>query len=182
MRFSVSLFELSKAFWNSVPQEDLGLRNKPRDINPQNASYLIGLCQKLEVRTVVEIGTGVSTVLMSQVVEQIWTGDRDEVNLKAENVTQFRGDSTDFLKSLKEQPDLFFIDARLHARDFNLVKDLSREDTVYVLDDFEGIEKGVANAFGLQEGRLLMTPVDGRLGKSTLAALIPKGLIRLVNQ
>lgn len=184
MRFNLPLRELSKAFWASVPQEDLKLQERPRVLTPQNGSYLRGLCKKLEIKTVIEIGAGLSTLLMADVVESIKTCDRDKVSWDRplENVTYTQAESTAFLKALEDPAELFFIDARLRKDDGELIANLSTEETIYLLDDFEGIEKGVANAFLLQEERLLITPVDGKFGRSTLAALIPKGLIRLTNQ
>lgn len=41
--------------------------------------------------------------------------------------------------------DLMFFDGRLTPGDITLISRLVTDDTVYVFDDFEGVEKGVAN-------------------------------------
>ena len=45
--------------------------------------------------------------------------------------------------------DIINIDGRLGAEDFDVVFDVVTERTIFLLDDFEGTEKGVANAFNL---------------------------------
>jgi predicted O-methyltransferase YrrM len=56
--------------------------------------------------------------------------------------------STMFQKMLDtgKKVDLFFIDGRLVPGEFPLIEKLSKNTTVFALDDFEGVEKGVANA------------------------------------
>jgi predicted O-methyltransferase YrrM len=48
--------------------------------------------------------------------------------------------------------DFFYIDGRINPEDVGLIKNLMTEDAVFVLDDFEGIEKGVINATMLLSG------------------------------
>lgn len=45
--------------------------------------------------------------------------------------------------------EMIFLDGRLTPRDFNILPSVALDDTVFVFDDFEGIEKGVANASAL---------------------------------
>lgn len=150
----------------------------------------MGLCMKLQPEVVIELGTGKSTQVMAEVVEvrRIFTGDREKPRLSEHQlgigkVKTFTGESTEFFRSLDEPADMFFLDGRLKSEDVQEIKRLSKSHTVYVLDDFEGLEKGVTNALMLMDnGLLLMQPVDGEHGRSTIAALIPKDLIRLVNQ
>lgn len=169
-----------------MDQEDFrDLYRESRSLQAQNCSYLHGLCRKLKPDTVIELGSGISTAVMSGVAKRIYTGDRTPVKWDSElpGVVKFTGESTEFFSSLAEKADLFFLDGRLAKEDFALIHGLSKPHTVYVLDDFEGIEKGVTNALGLIDNdRMLMQPVDGKYGRSTLAAMIPKQLIRLVNQ
>ena len=48
------------------------------------------------------------------------------------------------------KPDMLFIDGRLAAEDLRLLAALDPRSTIYVLDDFEGIEKGVENCIALR--------------------------------
>ena len=59
--------------------------------------------------------------------------------------------STDALQAVKEQGkkvDLFHIDGRLLEDDYALIQELSHDETIIAIDDFEGIEKGVMNLMG----------------------------------
>jgi len=75
--------------------------------------------------------------------------------------------------------DLFFIDGRLTEADLILINKLSHERTVLVLDDFEGIEKGVDNAMllGNQSHLLIYPRTEGKT-----ALLIPVALLQLTAQ
>ena len=78
-----------------------------------------------------------------------------------------------------KQVDLFFIDGRLTEADLILINQLSHERTVLVLDDFEGIEKGVDNAMllGNQNHLLIYPRTEGKT-----ALLIPVALLQLTAQ
>ena len=76
--------------------------------------------------------------------------------------------------------DLFFIDGRVSEADRLLMEKLSHSKTVIVLDDFEGIEKGVTNAM------LLGTPdhilIYPRAPDGKTALLVPIQLLQLTAQ
>lgn len=76
--------------------------------------------------------------------------------------------------------DLFFIDGRVSEADRLLMEKLSHSKTVIVLDDFEGIEKGVSNAM------LLGTPdhilIYPRVPDGKTALLVPIQLLQLTAQ
>lgn len=78
------------------------------------------------------------------------------------------------------QVDLFFIDGRVSEADRLLMGKLSHSKTVIVLDDFEGIEKGVTNAM------LLGTPdhilIYPRVPDGKTALLVPIQLLQLTAQ
>ena len=143
--------------------------------SPQNLTYLYQFCRRLEVKTVIEIGAGISTQVMRDAgVARVQTCCRSEVSLPPRpnptcELEFFKCESTEMLLALKDAPDLFFIDGRLHPEDFAHIRRLSRPDTWYLLDDFYGLDKGVANAFWLAPGRYVLPPV----GESSLAALAP---------
>jgi hypothetical protein len=104
--------------------------------------------------------------------------------------------STDMFNSIIAQgvsPDLYLLDGRLQQDDVGLLVKLQAENAVIILDDFEGTEKGVSNAFKLlnvfKNNFLLAYPPSTSLLKSygfsdtsTSAVLIPLSKIKFVNQ
>lgn len=82
-------------------------------------------------------------------------------------------------EGLAGKVDLFYIDGRLTEADLILMNRLSHGQTILVLDDFEGIEKGVDNAMLLgNQNHLLIYPRSE--GKTAL--LIPVALLQLTAQ
>lgn len=57
--------------------------------------------------------------------------------------------STDMFRQLDGAFDFVFLDGRLANEDLPLLDPLTTSDTIFGLDDFEGMEKGVANLFAL---------------------------------
>lgn len=55
--------------------------------------------------------------------------------------------SAQMLTSLSGLFDFAFIDGGLNESDLNRLAELLTDDAIMVLDDFEGMEKGVANLF-----------------------------------
>lgn len=92
--------------------------------------------------------------------------------------------STDMFAQLshkKVKVDLFYIDGRLQSEDVAHMAGLSHSGTICVLDDFEGLEKGVSNATLLTTqwpNHFLIYPPHG----DKTAILIPAELIRFVRQ
>lgn len=93
--------------------------------------------------------------------------------------------STDMFKSLladknlDRKIDLFYIDGRVSEADKLLMIGLSNDRTIIVLDDFEGVEKGVANALLLGEAKHLL--IYPRRGAKT-AVLLPASMLKLTAQ
>lgn len=76
--------------------------------------------------------------------------------------------------------DMFFIDGRVSEADRLLMEKLSHHKTVIVLDDFEGVEKGVANAMLLgTSDHILIYP---RTPDGKTALLVPIRLLQLTAQ
>lgn len=76
--------------------------------------------------------------------------------------------------------DMFFIDGRISEADRILMEKLSHPKTVIVLDDFEGVEKGVANALLLgTSDHILIYP---RTPDGKTAVLVPIQLLQLTAQ
>jgi hypothetical protein len=99
-------------------------------------------------------------------------------------VTYFpKTSSTEMFKKLAEEEnpsiDLIYLDGRLSQPDIEPLSKIVCEKTVFVLDDFEGIEKGIANALMLEHpSRVLIYP----RGDNKTAVSLPVGLIQLVPQ
>jgi predicted O-methyltransferase YrrM len=106
--------------------------------------------------------------------------------------------STDMFKSLAAKGengfDMIHLDGRLQGDDFSLLDSLLSEDAVVILDDFEGIEKGVANVFNLGAQKklakyIIIYPPNveilqkyGFHESCNTAMLLPKKLLQLTAQ
>jgi len=72
-----------------------------------------------------------------------------------------------------------YLDGRLSQPDFEPLGKIVTDQTVFVLDDFEGVEKGVANAMVLENARrVLIYPREGR----KTAVSFPLPLLQFVPQ
>ena len=92
--------------------------------------------------------------------------------------------------------DLIHIDGRLGLEDFEIIKKNMNKNTIFVLDDFEGKEKGVVNYMNFLKSNmslnnfyLIAYPIQTEnklrfslLEKSHSAVLIPSNLIGFSNQ
>jgi hypothetical protein len=75
--------------------------------------------------------------------------------------------------------DLVYLDGRLSQQDVEPLNKIIHEKTVFVMDDFEGVEKGVVNAMMLESvGRVLIYPREGR----KTAISIPLTVLQIVPQ
>jgi predicted O-methyltransferase YrrM len=102
--------------------------------------------------------------------------------------------STDMLKNETINPDLVLLDGRIHKDDLINFEKLISKNTIVLLDDFEGIEKGTVNYMILKKLEKLKThfliyPCErstlqkvGNFSHSTLAVMLPSHLIELVAQ
>ena len=106
--------------------------------------------------------------------------------------------STDMFRAIQNQGlkdfEMMHVDGRLQADDFPLIEKLLTDDAVILLDDFEGIEKGVANVFNfgaqkkLNKYLIVYPPETDFLNKygfhdcSTTSILLPKQLLQLTAQ
>jgi hypothetical protein len=78
----------------------------------------------------------------------------------------------------------------LEPDDLGHIGRLLHSQSIVALDDFEGIEKGVANAMRFTyQGAMLVYPPErevlerhGIPDESTLALILPHGLVQLTNQ
>jgi len=84
------------------------------------------------------------------------------------------------LASKEVKVDLVYLDGRMSQQDEEPLNKILAPHTVFVLDDFEGIEKGVANAMMLESpGRVLIYPRHHG-GKTAMS--IPLSLLQVVAQ
>ena len=80
--------------------------------------------------------------------------------------------------------------------DCSILKEKIHEDTFFILDDFEGNEKGVVNLFNLLNNNVIsrnthciIYPLENEIGerynlveKSTSAIILPIKLLKITNQ
>jgi hypothetical protein len=75
--------------------------------------------------------------------------------------------------------DLVYLDGRLGQDDIEPLSKIIHDKTVFVMDDFEGTEKGVANAMMLESpNRVLIYPREGR----RTAVSLPFTMLQVVPQ
>jgi hypothetical protein len=138
---------------------------------------------------IAEVGTfiGVSTLTMNLALERlvdIYTCDHsNDIDLNVPNIFQYpRIPSHEMFTDMAEKGvkvGLVYLDGRLSQPDIEPLNNILTDKTVFVMDDFEGTEKGVANAMMLESpGRMLIYPREGR----KTAISIPFSLLQIVSQ
>lgn len=120
-------------------------------------------------------------------------------NLTKTKITQFhKTSSTEMLRQLQalDMIDFIHLDGRLENEDCNLLKQKINGDTIFMLDDFEGNEKGVVNLFTLLNHQVInrnthcvIYPIDyeisqkyNLLERSSSAFILPIKLLKITNQ
>lgn len=213
--FLISRSEFSSFFWEQIDPlhysinlprvlNDLDALRGNADYNTGSLSRLdcidvLALASHFKPESVAEVGTfiGRSTHCLASGMDTgaIWTCDgSNALDLpQPENdvvIKQFKKtNSTEmFGKALASNVcfDLFYIDGRLTERDVELMGEcMNPTGSVIVLDDFEGVEKGVANASMFlnwaakhNHQYTLIYPNKGR----KTAVLLPFSKIRFVPQ
>jgi len=171
------------------------------------AVWLTLLAQHLKPKRAYEVGTfiGKSTRALAYGMAggQIWTCDAsnpapeslESESHESETIINLHPmtTSTQMFAAMDAEVskgDLFFFDGRIMPDDLPHIARLSHERTVYAFDDFEGCEKGVANAsmLGRRDMRLIYPPAPellaplGVLDRSTLALLVPTAMFRMTAQ
>lgn len=141
-------------------------------------------------RTVAEVGTfiGVSTNTIYEACKgevDIYTCDlSNDIKLNLPfNVFQYpKIPSPQMFKDLVDKNvriDLVYLDGRLSQEDVESLSKIIYAETVFVFDDFEGVEKGVINAMMVESfSRALIYPREGR----KTAMSIPFSLLQIVPQ
>ncbi|MDF3031850.1 MAG: hypothetical protein K0R03_2408 [Moraxellaceae bacterium] len=172
--------------------------------------FLFMVCNTFKPKVVVEVGTflGKSTTAMAlgmswndSTERHIYTCDKDNPCLLAASIGPVRihphsgQTSTEMFRHLVSQgvkADILSLDGRLTAEDLPLLSDLCHSETVVLLDDFEGIEKGVVNyqaLMSLLPNYLFMPPVMssrlqafGVVDPHCTAMLMPTSLLAITRQ
>lgn len=159
-------------------------------LSESDAADLYTIISFFKPDVVAEVGTfiGVSTNIIYSARKgevDIHTCDgSNDIDLKLPfHIVQYpKTMSHDMFKAMAEKDikaDLIYLDGRLGQEDIEPLNKVLAPHTVFVLDDFEGIEKGVVNALMLESpGRVLIYP---REGKKT-AMSIPMTLLQIVPQ
>ena len=181
-------------FTADIDDLELQADYKTGSISALDAGELNAIVRYFQPAIIAEVGTyiGNSTRAMASAMRggQIYTCDAsNNIKLPAmygATIEQFPAITStlmfEALVTRKVTPDLFYIDGRLSAQDVRLMAELNKH-AVIVLDDFEGIEKGVANASLLLSsaefaGDMLVYP---RLGGKT-ALMLPVSMLQLTAQ
>jgi predicted O-methyltransferase YrrM len=155
-----------------------------------DAVELYKLAAFFKPKVIAEVGTfiGVSTRTMRLGASSadIYTCDvsnRIQIDSSDTKLYQYpKTSSTDMFKDLAEKKigvDLMYLDGRVQEEDFQYFPKIIHDQTVFVFDDFEGVEKGVVNAMRLNgANRLLIYPREGR----KTAVSIPYTMLQFVPQ
>lgn len=198
----------SKIFWDIVDErvgdypyetiekiiwEQQKLRSEA-DYNTGSVPYddaieLYKLVKFFQPKVIAEVGTfiGISTVTMNLAMNRlvdIYTCDHsNNINLDIPNIFQYpKQTSTQMFADMAEKKvgvDLMYLDGRLQREDLELFHKIIHDQTIFVFDDFEGLEKGVVNAMMVESsGRILVYPREGR----RTAVSLPFTLLRFVAQ
>ncbi|MBK6743682.1 MAG: hypothetical protein IPG66_12190 [Hydrogenophilales bacterium] len=173
---------------------------------------LFGLIYYLEPKVIAEVGTfiGKSAMAMSLAMDsanvdgEIHTCDLSNSMelpiISNSTVLQYRNCSSqqmfeDMLNNgYESQVDMLHLDGRLQAGDLDKVARLCSANAIIVMDDFEGLEKGVANAISMRphakfQGYALAYPPNENLlmryelpDRCTTAMLYPNSMLRMTAQ
>jgi hypothetical protein len=200
-RFSKIAWEIMEEKLEDSPHENIeniissqsrlraGANYNTGSLSHDDAYDLYTIISYFKPRVVAEVGTfiGVSTSVIydaSKGKAEIHTCDHsNDIKLDIPNVVQYPLTSSlqmfERLKIKGITPDLVYLDGRLTKNDVAEISTEKYSDTVFVLDDFEGTEKGVANALLLERSNT--TLIYPRNGNKT-AILIPYSRIEFVRQ
>jgi predicted O-methyltransferase YrrM len=176
-----------------IVEEQQSLRSKAEyntgSVPYDDAVELYKIVRFFQPAVIAEVGTfiGVSTRVMnlaSNGMVVIYTCDMSNaIDLDTPNIHQYpKTASTDMFKALADKDwkvDLVYLDGRLGQDDIEPLNKIIHDKTVFVLDDFEGTEKGVVNALMLESpNRVLIYPREDR----KTAISLPFTMLQVVQQ
>jgi hypothetical protein len=165
-------------------------------INLANFWCLYSVAQLFKPKVVAEVGTyiGKSTLALVASGAEVHTCDSSNDIKLPFKVNQYpmktSGEMFEEMMKQKIRADFIFLDGRLPPRDARLIGELAHANTVVALDDFEGVEKGVANAqLFTYQGAVLVYPAEKDLlekhgipDEANLALILPHTVIQLTSQ
>jgi len=168
---------------------------------------IYSLVKYFQPMKIAEVGTfiGKSTWSMAKALDElksksiIYTCDSsNNIEIPWKGVTKIKQfpkiTSSEMFNKIEDKIDFLFLDGRINQKDIDLLSTLLHQKSLIVLDDFEGMEKGVSNLFALRRMELLKNhfliyPCKqdylielGFSSHSLTAVLIPTGLIELSPQ
>jgi hypothetical protein len=176
-----------------IVEEQQSLRSKAEyntgSVPYDDAVELYKIVRFFQPAVIAEVGTfiGVSTRVMnlaSNGMVVIYTCDMSNaIDLDTPNIHQYpKTASPDMFKALADKDwkvDLVYLDGRLGQEDIEPLNKIIHDKTVFVLDDFEGTEKGVVNALMLESpNRVLIYPREDR----KTAISLPFTMLQVVQQ
>lgn len=155
---------------------------------------LYKIARYFKPRVVAEVGTfiGTSTWALAEGMGggEIHTCDAAN-NIVLEkhpsvNIIQYpKKTSTEMFHTMSNRgirPDMVYLDGRLTEPDYVLLGTILKTETIFVLDDAEGIEKGIINAANLMnslsQSHHFVYPAQGSL----TAMVIPKAMVEFTAQ
>jgi len=203
-RFSEFFWNMVDEKVNEVPWDKLEAMAESRQRYRLTADYNTGsvsigdaaelyrLAKFFKPEIIAEVGTfiGTSTMAMYMADEyfRIYTCDMSNdipaLFEDADEVIKYfpKTSSTQMFKQMAETElgiDLLYLDGRVQEEDFQYFPKIIHDQTIFVFDDFEGIEKGVVNAMRLNgANRILIYPREGR----KTAVSLPFTLLQFVPQ
>lgn len=132
--------------------------NNTGSISLAAAWSIYGVVRHFRPKRIIEVGTfiGKSTISMASALEdilipgEIFTCDaHNDLKLPWSGQTRINQfpmtRSGDMFMAIDAPCDMVFLDGRLKKSDLQLLDPLITQETVFALDDFEGMEKGVIN-------------------------------------
>ena len=145
---------------------------KTGSIGFDDAVDLYKIVNCFKPRVIAEVGTYVGTSTMTMLVavpeSTIYTCDcSNSIDLDNEQIHQYKKKhSYEMFADLAEKNikvDLIYLDGRLGKDDVEPLSKIIHDKTIFVMDDFEGVEKGVANSMMLEsKSRALVYPREKR--------------------
>jgi len=206
-KLTISRKRFSETVWDVILSKESGTWTgvKVRDDLRSSADYNTGTISQSAVwdlycianyfkpRFVAEVGTfiGTSTWALADGMGdgEIHTCDAaNDIVLEKHptvDIVQYRKKtSTEMFNTMANRglrADMIYLDGRLVEADYPLLGIITKPETIYVLDDTEGIEKGVINAANLM-GSLSATHHFIYPHRSLTAMIIPKSMIEFTAQ
>ena len=206
-KVTISRKRFSEVIWNVIFSKEtprwhgVTVRDDLRSIADYNTGTishdaawdLYKIAHYFKPRFVAEVGTfiGTSTVALADGMGggDIYTCDAaNEIILEKHPytmITQFtKKSSTEMFNTMVNRglkADMVYLDGRLQDADYSILGIITKPETVYILDDFEGVEKGVINAANLMRSLMpthhLVYPY-----RSLTAMILPKSMVEFTAQ